>query len=254
MNNKKSDYENALNHKYRVEPMGEFVPGVTTVINIMSKPALPWAAAKIAAETAVKLMHAGTHSYEALINEARGSFDKEWKAKAARGTRVHDVAERWSRGEEVGVLPEDAGFVDALEFFHLEHSPVFEMVECVVLNRGLAYGGRFDAIVTMDGLTTLCDYKTGGEYPYDVALQAAAYMDCQLADYNIDGSLAGLRPLPKLDGARTIYLREDGTYKVSDPFESVSQVDATLAFQSALQLYKINQKINKQIKENHAEQ
>ena len=79
-------------------------------------------------------------------------------------------------------------------------------------------------------------------------------MDCQLADYNIDGSLAGLRPLPKLDGARTIYLREDGTYKVSDPFESVSQVDATLAFQSALQLYKINQKINKQIKENHAEQ
>ena len=47
-----TDLDYAMRHKYRVEPGGAFVPGVTTIIGVVDKPGLKWAASQIAAETA----------------------------------------------------------------------------------------------------------------------------------------------------------------------------------------------------------
>lgn len=246
-----TDYEAALKHKYRVEADGPYVPGVTTVINILDKPGLKWSASKIAAEAMYdRLTSGGSQGRDLDVSFARGAFDRQWKAKAVRGNRVHEVAELWVKGETVDVLDEDAGYVDALENFYKACKPNILFSERVVLNRWREYGGRFDFIGELDGHgLVLGDFKTGGEYPYEVALQAAGYLDCQLAEYDEHGSLWGLEVLPpEIVGARTVYLREDGSFKVSNPFEVVSQEDATLAFQACLELYKINKKINALIK------
>lgn len=263
-----SDYDYATKHKYRVEAGGEFVPGVTTAINVLDKPALKWSAAEIAARTALenhrkrasivaahreyltKRRHplANASDDEVYVHYCRGSFDREWRGKADRGTRVHDIAERWTRGETVEVEQGDEGFLDALEAFHRDTKPTFELVERVVINKELRYGGRFDAVAFLDGSSDfglfIIDYKTGGHYPETVAMQLAAYMECELADYDGAGNLLGSHPLPSLDGARAVYLRQDGTYSLVDPFQTVGRDKAWRGFQACLELYQAMKEIS----------
>ena len=277
-----SDYQDALNHKYRVISGGPIVPGVTTVIGETHViRALPWSAAKIAATTAlgfigefeeVVKMHRATlrksrdadkkaladgFDDDVYVDWCKRSFDQEWKAKGARGTRVHEVAERWTKGETVDVSMEDSGFVDALEKFYVDHLPKFIMAEEIVINRWREYGGRFDGIVNLRDGTFMLDWKTGNHYPYEVALQAAAYMACDLATYDDKGNLGECEPLPELDGARIVYLHEDGTYEMVNPFLDVSQEDATNAFNHAVELYSVSKKINESLRDgekSHAKQ
>src|ERR1039458_5992921 len=48
-----TDYQAALKHKYRIEPGGDSVPGVTTILGIKEKPGLMWKASEIGAITAL---------------------------------------------------------------------------------------------------------------------------------------------------------------------------------------------------------
>jgi hypothetical protein len=274
-----TDYEASLRHQYRVEPGGPTVPGVTTVLNIVDKPALMWSAAQIAAQTANtehrrkgtivrrhrktltalgkkerELGYNGTDD-EVFIHYCRGQFRREWDAKAERGTRVHAVAEAWTKapGEPVDVRAEDSGFVDALEAFHRDYKPKFLLAEAVVLNPVHIYGGRFDAIVhTIEG-TFLIDYKTGGHYEAALAMQQVAYMMAGEATFTSEGTLMGTsRPLMdvwKLDGARGIYLHEDGTYEVVDPFKNISQELAWEGFLACLKLYNTVKEMDRVMKE-----
>lgn len=286
-----SDFDQALRHKYRVESGGAFVPGVTTVLGVNDKPAFKWTSAKIAATTAVengrrkrsivpkhraKLLASRGNSKTSVNNRelgnlgsdndiyihfCRGEFDRQWREKAKKGNRVHDVAEKWTKGEAVDVAHEDSLYVDALEKFHRECRPLFHLTECVVLNKDLGYGGRFDTITTLyewqslDGDsfegtdwgwvalgTYLLDYKTGGEYEDSVAMQTIGYMDCKLPVYK-NGTLVDFLDLPELDGARIVYLKDDGTYILKDPFANIPQELAREAFQACLTLFKANKKI-----------
>jgi hypothetical protein len=249
---KLSDYDAALAHKYRVTAGGETVPGVTTCIKACTPIyALPYAAAKIAAQTAIDLMQQEELDIDIVYTTARLEHDRVWKSKADRGTRIHDVAERWTKGETVDVPLSDKGFVDALEAFYNKYQPKFSHVESVVLNFWSEYGGRIDGVGEFDGGRYLVDWKSGNYYPYEVALQMAAYLEARIAEYDDKGNLIdiGAEPLSEhVDGARVIYLCEDGTFNVVDPFEHVSQSSATLAFGACLTLYKLNQQINKDIR------
>jgi hypothetical protein len=257
-----------------VEPGGPTVPGVTTVLNIVDKPALMWSASKIAAETALyehsrkrtivrrhrktltalgkkeREMGFNGSDDEVFIHYCRGEFRRQWDAKAERGTRVHAVAEAWTKGESVDVRFEDSGYVDALEAFHRDCNPDFIHAELVVLNDIYAYGGRFDAIVELDKPygRFLIDYKTGGHYEASLAMQQVAYMNGNIATYDDEGRLGEFKALPRLDGARGIYLHEDGTYEVVDPFKNISQDLAWEGFQACLKLYNANKAMEEAIK------
>lgn len=265
-----TDYEDSLKHRYRVRHGGDIVPGVTTIIDVIDKPALKWSAAGLAATAAVtntrrkktlvaqhrvklsqargkgdsvrdkhELAEHGSDD-EVYAHWARGQFDVQWKAKAATGTRVHDIAERLTNGESVVVSDEDAGFVSAWERFYDEHQPAFHFVEEIVGNEDGPYGGRFDFIAHLRGSDRglfLCDYKTGGHYPEPVALQAVGYKRAKRVTFDEAGNISGLVALPKLDGCRTVYLRNDGTYALRDPFELVDEDVAWRAFSSCVSLY-----------------
>jgi hypothetical protein len=276
---KKTDRDYANDHKYRVVSGGEFVPGVTTIIGIIDKPHFKWTAAGIAATTAIEnarrkktivknhrewllssrgktesamkkraLGQEGTDN-EVFAHFCRGQFDRDWRAKAVRGNRIHQAADDWSRGMPVDVLFEDMPFIKALEQFHRDWKPQFKLVECIVINRHFGYGGRFDAIAWLDGPDCepglyLIDYKTGGHYPYEVALQAEGYLRSNLAVWDDDGNLLSEEFLPEVMGCRTVYLGEDGNVSVKDPFEIISHEDAWSAFTASLELYRISNKIN----------
>jgi hypothetical protein len=277
MGTKLTDLENSLRHHYVVEPSGAFVPGVTTIIDVVDKPQLMWAASKIAAQSLVynwgikdniigshrrflvdtngtsnwayKRQQLGAYGGddEVLIDWARGEFKRIWSTKAQTGTDVHSIAEAWSQGEIVDVPFELSGQVKALENFYLLYKPRFLFVETVVVNRQYRYGGRFDCICYLDGPgaegTFWVDYKSGGEYLLAVALQLEAYSRCQFVTFNEDESLGALTDPPATDGARVVYLRANGSLKVLDPFENISRDDAWEAFKSCLTLYNFKQKV-----------
>lgn len=267
-----SDRTAALKHHYRVERHGERVPGVTTVLDVVEIPQLKWASSGIAAETATAnwdqrtqitadyretLMKArGTKAVvrakqilategtddEVYNHWCRGEFQRQWNAKAQRGTNVHDIAELWAKGEGAAVPKELNGYVDALEKFHEEFRVYNLLTECVVLNRFELYGGRFDRIAALDHPTAfgtfMLDWKTGRHYVQSVAMQEVAYKHGELPTYDAKGALTGFTPLPDIDGVRAVYLGEGGELTVVDPFAVIPEAVAWRAFRDALELYK----------------
>lgn len=288
-----TDYEAAQRHKYRVVSGGEFVPGVTTVIGVTDKPGLKWASSKIAAEAVIengrrkkgivakhrawllaskgrtatselkrRLGEVGTDN-EVFAHWARGEFDRQWRAKADRGNRIHDVAQRWAENpsEQATYLVEDAKWIDALEMFHTMYKPRFLHVECIVaydpnvVNDGLdlPHGGRFDFIAELDGPgfsgVFKGDWKTGSVFPMEVAFQAIGYKRSRLVQYDAAGAMTNSLPLPKLDGDVTVQLREDGKAVVSDPFAIISEDQAWRGFSACRELFEVTKIIESSIKE-----
>lgn len=257
MNNRQSDYANALKHRYRVETMGEFAVGVTTAISILDKPGLKWASSRITADTFgewAKSLDVLPPDYviEEQVDRVYREFDRVWRDKADRGNRVHEIADRWTRGETVEVRDSDAGFVDALEDFHHAFKPEFLLTESIVLNQLHGYGGRLDFIGRLSfqdrRVVVMGDYKSGSERPFECAMQAEAYSRCKIANFDESGTLCGLSEFPPIDEFRTVYLREDGTVKMSDPFENISHEAAWEAFQSCLSLHKIRKTVESDLR------
>ena len=190
-----TDLQLAEKHKYRL-PNGDIAISVTRLTGLLDD-----GKAGAFAGAAVKLTKAG-ENYRAV-----------WSAKAALGTRVHDHALRWSNGEDIEQLPDEAKYLDALELFIVERQPTWlEREEIVLSNRG--YGGRFDMIVTFpDGTIWLIDIKTGKPYALEHTLQLNGYAFADgIAEFGDDGNLVRLRPLPVIERAGDLYLHDDGTY------------------------------------------
>lgn len=195
MSTKSTDLELAAKHRYRL-PSGELAVNVTTISGLLDD-----GKSGAMAGAAVKLTKAGA------------DYRAEWRAKADTGTRVHSVCEAWLTGKDADVRDEDAGYVDALEKFWLDHTPAMIECEAVALSeRG--YGGRFDVVAILsDGRTHLLDLKSGKPYPVEHTLQLAAYRYCDgIGVYDETGMLADLRPMPEVDACGCLYVHEDGTY------------------------------------------
>lgn len=191
---KKTDLELALAHKYTLG--GEKLINVTAISGLMDD-----GKSNGMAYVAAKLTREGLNYLEV------------WNAARDLGSRVHPHCESFLRGEAIDCLPEDMGYVDAVEKFLVDSQPEVIALEQIVLSsRG--YGGRFDMIVRFtDGTVWLLDLKTGKEYPVEHTLQLSAYRYADgLADYDEAGSLTGLRPMPSIDKCGCLYAHGDGTY------------------------------------------
>lgn len=265
-----TDRELAERHRYVTKHGRAPAPGVTSV-DITHKPALMWGAARLTAETAVlegyrrdelvaehreklagkpinrlgstdeKVSALSATDEEVWVDYLRTRFDVIWRAKADKGSRVHDHALAWASGDEIDALPDEQGYLDALERFFEDYSPEFVAAEAIVLSPSpcdrpeLEYGGRLDFVAYLSGPKFeglyLGDYKTGGRYRVPVALQAAGLLAAEgYALYSPMGAvLDKLRPL-EAKQAVTVYLRDDGTYELHDPFEGTTRSEATQAF------------------------
>jgi hypothetical protein len=188
-------------HSYTLD--GVKVPGVTSVIGILDKPALVGWAAKESASYAIEhwdeLAELPMMQRADKITSAR--FDTNKKA-TTKGHRIHELGEKLSKGEPVEVPDEYrqpaesyARFLDAWDIETIR-------TETPICHTEYRYAGTFDAIAYSPRLgTVMLDIKTGGRVYSEVALQLAAY---RFADLMIDDE-----PMIPTDGGVVAHVLAD---------------------------------------------
>lgn len=173
---------------------------VTTIIGALDKPALIYWSAE---QTAV----AAVHERDAWEGIARRDPDDavEWlkgarfrrppgqRTAAELGTAVHDACESYAlSGIRPDVDEEVRPFLEQFDGWLQRFSPSYEATEVCVYHPGYGYAGQLDAILTIDGVRFLVDYKSSrrsfnnrgkatGPYPEQVGLQLAAYRHAEMA-------------------------------------------------------------------------
>lgn len=204
------------NHSYWVD--GERYTGVTTIIDGgVPKPALVWWAGKTVAEFVAE--------NPGLVNRWQAELDPEAFVKrltlipngvrddAARiGHDVHDLCERWLKGEEIEVadeyVPYVEGFIDLCEAFGIE--PV--LIETTIVNREHRYTGRLDCLGRVRAFgdrLLLIDWKTSNSVYGDTSLQGAAYAKAEawVSDDDPDTE----HPMPQVDGVVVVHVTAEGS-------------------------------------------
>lgn len=201
-------------HRYKLD--GEWVPGCTTILGVLDKPALKkWAANTVASwvvenPNTVDLIRAkGGHgpTYEFL----RAIPFQQRDDAAARGTTLHDYAENLLRGEPVEVDEEHAPVMESalafLDDWHIE--PI--LIEAPVASRQHKYAGKLDFIAEYTHPVTgvegvaIYDWKSGRAMYPEYSMQMCAYAK---ADFH--GEDGDEHALPVCDAAFGVQITDEG--------------------------------------------
>lgn len=189
------------------------VPGVTSVLNEISKPFLQFWSSKLVAEYAVDNL--GPLTQIVLNGDRQGAIDllkgtpRRNTAEAAdTGTAAHAAFERMAKGLGPGrVTPNIQPFVEHVDKFLQAKSPEFIFLEETVWSDTHAYAGSFDGYMIMDGKRYFMDWKTTRSGIHaEVGIQLAAY---RYSDNIIrqDGTRV---PTPEADGGMVVHVRPEG--------------------------------------------
>ena len=200
-------------HRYAID--GEWVPGVTSVIGVLDKPALVgWAANEAAAYAATHLDEVEVRGVDAWIKDVAGASRRAGAAGAKRGKDLHKLSESLVYGNPLPDTDEKGDPWDAEVyamagqlarwFDAFEVEPVIH--EAIVFNEDDRWCGTLDLIGDLnDRHRWLLDYKTtqSGVWPEN-ALQLAAYRHAthvQVGDH--------VQLMPDVDGAGVVWIRPD---------------------------------------------
>lgn len=215
----------AKKHAYTFN--GAFVPGVTTILQCIAKPALiPWAAG-MASDHWLKAIQDGRLDYPVIHKEAKGAHRRKASEAADSGTNVHEYAEAFLKGQKLPEVKSDAAW-KGIEAFHQwmnAHNVKMLASERRIFSKEYYYAGTCDFVGEVDGEICVGDFKTSsGIYP-EMRFQTAAY---QHALQEEKGMLFPKRLIIRFD-------------KKTGEFEAKSFLDFELdflGFRSALQLHK----------------
>lgn len=196
-------------HRYKLD--GQWVPGVTTIIGVLDKPGLrKWAASSVA-EYVADHRELVEHLYDAGRASMVGALkETPWQKRddaAARGTKLHDYAERIARGEEVDVPDELVPVVEnALKFMDdWEIQPV--LLEQVVGSREHKFAGKLDLVADSYRGRGIFDWKSGKAIYPGACFQLNAYGHAEFHGENGDE-----HPMADvgITGAYGVRIRADG--------------------------------------------
>lgn len=167
-------------HSYTLD--GHRIPGVTTVIGILDKPALVnWAARETAIyadENWDKLSGMRSGDRIQLLEKARYNTNRK---AVVKGNRIHALADKLAHGETVDAPLEIRSQVEAYARFLDQWQIETIATENPVCHTEWGFGGTFDIIATSPKLgLSLGDVKTGKGVYSEVALQLNAYANCDL--------------------------------------------------------------------------
>ena len=178
---------------------GDRVPGVTTVIGTLDKPALVGWASNVTASHAVENWDrlAGMSLMNRLEELKKARFNLNKKAIVS-GKRIHEMAERLTKGEEVEVPHEYRNAVEAFARTLDEWELEAIALETPCAHSEYRYAGTFDGLYYSPRLgTVLGDNKTGKKIYPETALQLAAYRFTDLRleeEAQPDGPRGGKKP------------------------------------------------------------
>ena len=198
-------------HRYKLD--GAWVPGVTTVLGVLEKPAIPkWAAKSVAQYVAghrETVEHLWAMGERAVVDALKGVPWEERDQAAIRGTDVHGFAERIVHGEEVDVPDHLVGHVESCIAFMEEWDIKPVLVEAVVGNRDARYAGKLDLVADhSQGDRAIFDYKTSASGIYkETAFQNVGYAFAEFHGENGDET-----PMADLgiEASYGVHIRADG--------------------------------------------
>ena len=198
-------------HRYRLD--GEWVPGVTTILGVLDKPAIPkWAASQVAEYVADN--PAGVEELRAMgrgpmVQALKGLPWAKRDTAAVRGTDVHNFAEKIVNGETVEVPEYLAGYVEAALAFMDDYAIEPVLVEAVVGSREHRYAGKLDLVADSSRHPrAIYDYKTTASGIYGTtAWQNAAYAFAEF--YGTEG-VEWPMALEGIQASYGVHLRPDG--------------------------------------------
>lgn len=195
-------------HLYKVNDLTEMFPGVTTVLNVISKPYLvPWAAKEVvralgfydhkvwtshgyipapdadkqkghAAMCALldRIKAMSPEDWWKFLEEAKGAHTRKKDAAADLGTRAHQAINSIIQTGQVPILEADIQpCVDAFLSWREKTGISMRVGDTKVASTIYGYGGSLDALGTKDGKLILIDFKTSNEWDDTYAYQVAAY-------------------------------------------------------------------------------
>lgn len=212
-------------HRYKLD--GQPVPGVTTILGVLDKPAIPkWAAAQVA-EYVVD--HPG--GVDALRSLGRGPMIQAlkgipWQRRDDAGTRgnlLHDYAEQILRGTAVDVPDEHVAVIEQAVAFLRDWRIRPLLIEAPVASRLDRWAGTLDLIAAYRRPDTgaegvgIFDWKSGKALYPEYAWQLNAYAHAEFTGLGGDE-----QPVPPCDAAFGVQIRADG-YDVA-PFAFGSHI------------------------------
>lgn len=156
---------------------GDFVPGVTSILRVLDKPALmPWAIG-VTRDFWLEAVTAGRTDFAKIHKESWTASKKITKDAANIGKNVHAYAECHLKGLPPPDLMTDQA-KRGVEAFHkwLEaHKVVIKSSERLVFSKEHYFAGTCDFVAEIDGVLSVGDFKTSsGIYP-EMRMQTAAY-------------------------------------------------------------------------------
>lgn len=228
------------NHRYFLDKQP--IPGVTTLLKGIPKPALVYWSARTVAEYVAD----NIDSVAAMLEQGgRGptvAFLKEvpWQqrdAAGARGTDIHALAELLVHGNDVDVPPAIAGHVQGYARWLDEWQPEPIFTERPVYHRSQWYAGTPDYIGVMGGSTWCLDWKTSKGVYGDAACQVAAYINAE--HYQADPQQPDL-PMPEIERGGVVHITPEGT-----TLHEVTNLDAAFKdFRHAAWIYRGKDRID----------
>jgi hypothetical protein len=229
-------------HEYRLDD--ELLPGVTTILGTLSKPALIQWAANMACDYINSVMIEGKPITLDVIKEARTAHAKKRDKAAGQGTDVHAEIEKYiksciadgvTHAHSVNEAHQVSRFVD----WAMTNAVVFHDSERVLHSVEHKFAGTCDFTATVGGRKLVGDIKTtSGIYDLSPFLQCAAYQ-IMLREAGETGYV----------GSVIIRLGKDGTfeefYRNDDLGEDMETFLSLLKVYKQLTKFKNQQKTNK---------
>lgn len=196
------------NHQYRLD--GKWVPGVTTILGVVNKPALPKWAASAVAEYVADNREAVEHLYAAGRGPMVAALkETPWQKRddaADRGTTFHDFAERILRGEEVDVPESQVPLVENAIAFMEDYDIRPLALEAACGSREHQYAGTVDMFADSNIGRAVWDWKSGKRIYPEYAFQLNAYAFAEFHGLNGDE-----QPIPEgIEAAYGVHIRADG--------------------------------------------
>lgn len=166
-------------HAYRIRETGYFVPGVTSVLNILDKPALIQWSASLAAKYVNDNLPVNP-----TAEQVQGVCDRakiEWKSVRDTagdiGKDVHAFAEKIFRGipAELPTHPKALKAIEALQKWIADSGVKPIDVELICFSKSAFFAGTMDLLADVGGKLTYIDLKTGKGIYREHRLQCGAY-------------------------------------------------------------------------------
>jgi len=210
-------FEN-FRHRYTRDSVA--IPSVTTILNIIAKPALVGWASRMCSESIGEAWEAGKKYDEIEIRTILDAGQKaHWQKKTdagSIGTLLHNWVEDYINGKDPG-MPVNEMLKESVEKFLgwvKEHEVEFLLSEQVCYSKKYNYVGTLDFICKIDGKLYLGDLKTSNAIYPTMLIQTAAYRHARVEEYPEEGYVGQLILRIGKDGSfEVVVVRDDKMYK-----------------------------------------